>query len=93
LPERFEFFRPRKIKKRRLGPSFNARYGPRWEEIRKQVLIRDNWQCKSCGRVCSEKWEAQVDHILPKDGGGSDQLENLQVLCIRCHRKKTQQGL
>lgn len=53
------------------------------------ILIRDSYQCRSCGRVCSGKREAQVDHIIPRDRGGSDDPENLQTLCISCHSRKT----
>jgi 5-methylcytosine-specific restriction protein A len=30
-----------------------------------------------------------VDHILPKNDGGTDEWENLQALCHSCHSKKT----
>lgn len=32
----------------------------------------------------------QVDHIVPLAKGGTDDLENLQLLCIECHKIKTQ---
>lgn len=60
-----------------------------WSQTRKAVLVRDNYQCRSCGRVCSGKREAQVDHVIPKDQGGSDLPDNLQTLCISCHARKT----
>lgn len=33
-------------------------------------------------------WE--VDHIVPRSQGGTDELDNLQVLCGRCHREKSE---
>ena len=93
MPERFGFFKPRKPPVRKKGPSFSRKYGPEWEAIRLQVLIRDNWQCRHCGRVCGDRWEAQVDHIVPLRQSENHSEENLQTLCIRCHLKKTQQGL
>lgn len=78
---------------RKPGPTFHSKYGPDWEALRLRVLTRDNWQCRHCGRVCGDRWEAQVDHQIPKKAGGDDSEENLQTLCIRCHLKKTQQGL
>lgn len=35
------------------------------------------------------KGEAHVDHIVPKERGGADELHNLQVLCAPCHSRKT----
>lgn len=32
-------------------------------------------------------WE--VDHITPVSMGGSDDIENLQLLCKECHQEKT----
>lgn len=92
MPERFSFFKPKaKPRKKRLGPSFSQKYGGKkyWQETRKRILIRDNWQCRHCGRVCSEPGEAQVDHKLRKGLNGDDSDLNLQVLCINCHGKKS----
>lgn len=94
MPERFSFFSPKK--KPRLRPtranSYRRGYGGKeWEAIRLRVLLRDNWQCRACGRVCSDKKEAHCDHIIPKRAGGPDTLENLQCLCSRCNAKKVKQ--
>lgn len=64
--------------------------GKDWEATRTRVFIRDNWQCRGCGRVCSGKGEAHCDHIVPKAQGGTDEDSNLQTLCERCHGRKTQ---
>ena len=34
---------------------------------------------------------SDVDHIKSKAKGGTDDLENLQLLCKECHKKKTQE--
>lgn len=62
-----------------------------WYALRQRVLVRDAWQCQECRRVCADKREAHVDHIVPKAQGGQDVLENLRTLCIRCHGRKTRQ--
>ena len=50
----------------------------------KEIIERDGNKCKRCGL----KWN-QIDHIQPKSAGGSNKLENLQLLCTKCHEKKT----
>lgn len=52
-----------------------------WEQIRKQVLERDGWKCTACGRTD----HLHVHHIVPRSAGGSDELDNLTTLCVRCH--------
>lgn len=90
MVERFEFFRPKKgLKKRPIGPSFRQKYGPHWEALRRKILIRDNWQCQICGRVCQDKFEAQVDHKVRKGLQGDDSEANLWVLCSLCHGRKS----
>jgi 5-methylcytosine-specific restriction endonuclease McrA len=43
--------------------------------------------CKSCGCTGTE---LEVDLISPICEGGTDSLENLQVICKACHAEKTQ---
>ena len=35
----------------------------------------------------------EVDHIIPKSKGGTDHVENLQLLCGRCNRMKGNRGM
>lgn len=54
------------------------------------VLSRDKWKCLSCGRSAREDGVIlEVDHILPRSKGGSDELENLQTLCKKCNIGKS----
>ncbi len=48
-------------------------------------------QERKCEKCKNEflKEELTVDHIKPKCEGGSNTLDNLQLLCEPCHRKKT----
>jgi hypothetical protein len=55
----------------------------RWETIRKQVLERDNYTCQRCGRTDKI---LSVHHNIPRQVGGTDELENLISLCHPCHR-------
>ena len=43
--------------------------------------------CKGCMRKLDEK-DLTIDHILARDNGGLDELENLQLLCTSCNSKK-----
>jgi 5-methylcytosine-specific restriction protein A len=90
MPERFSFFKPKKPRKREGRPSFRQRYGNDWEKIRLKVLIRDNWQCRRCGRVCQNPREAQVDHVRGLSIGGDHAESNLETLCSKCHYLKSQ---
>lgn len=58
--------------------------GSNWDKIRKSVLLRDNYSCKSCGK----KDNLTVDHIVQISKGGTNNLENLQTLCKYCHESK-----
>ena len=57
---------------------------------RKKVLSRDNNTCLNCGSTKI----LEVDHIIPIALGGSkEDIENMQVLCKNCHKKKTAKDL
>ena len=58
--------------------------GSSWDRIRKAVLARDSYTCRSCRR----KDNLIVDHIVQLSQGGTNNLENLQTLCKYCHEKK-----
>ncbi len=54
------------------------------------VLARDNWICCSCGRSSKEEGIIlEVDHIIPRSKGGTDDLDNLQTLCKKCNAGKS----
>ena len=55
--------------------------------IRHEVFKKDNYRCKECGRT-SKEVVIEVDHILPVSQGGTDELDNLQTLCLPCNRAK-----
>ncbi|MCJ7795853.1 MAG: HNH endonuclease, partial [Thermoleophilia bacterium] len=44
-------------------------------------------RCEACGVTLSAGW--QCDHIIPLKDGGTNALDNLRVLCPRCHTRKT----
>ncbi|MBV6626074.1 MAG: HNH endonuclease [Rivularia sp. (in: Bacteria)] len=60
--------------------------------IRVCVLHRDKKKCVFCGRN-SKQIQLEVDHIVPFSKGGSNDLSNLQTLCIDCNRGKGARNL
>ena len=55
--------------------------------VRYEVLKRAQFHCELCGISADEK-ALEVDHILPRNAGGSDELHNYQALCYSCNAMK-----
>lgn len=97
MPQRIPSHKPPRIRAARrrddsVRPSAAARgYCDRAHRAwRQAVLTRDAWQCRACGRVCSDRREAHADHIVPvAQGGERYSIDNGQCLCVRCHGRKT----
>jgi len=64
-------------------------YGYKWKKVRGQALERDSYLCQSCLKQGIVTRATDVDHILNKAQGGTDDLDNLQSLCNPCHKRKT----
>ena len=47
--------------------------------------------CNGCG-THFEKRNFEIDHIIAKEVGGTDHIENLQLLCNNCNRIKGERG-
>jgi 5-methylcytosine-specific restriction endonuclease McrA len=54
-------------------------------EIRRFVYERDGGRCLGCG----SGFDLQYDHVLPVARGGATTVENLQLLCGDCNRRKS----
>jgi len=52
--------------------------------ITQKVLERDGARC----RICKRQDNLTIDHINPTSNGGKNDINNLQVLCERCNKKK-----
>ena len=53
--------------------------------LRYVVLQRDNFKCVLCGNGAKEGIRLEVDHIIGKIEGGTNDLENLRTLCGACN--------
>ncbi|BAQ63984.1 HNH endonuclease [Geminocystis sp. NIES-3709] len=56
-------------------------------EVRKYIYNRDKYQCQSCGKKLEET-TLSIDHIIPLAKGGSNDMSNLQTLCLNCNQHK-----
>jgi hypothetical protein len=54
---------------------------------RYEVLKRAMFRCELCGATAEDR-ALEVDHIVPRNWGGSDDLSNLQALCYSCNAMK-----
>lgn len=53
-------------------------------DLRRAVYDRDGGKCRECG----SGFELQYDHVIPLSRGGANSLDNLQLLCGNCNRRK-----
>lgn len=68
----------------RRRPTRTARgYGPNWQRIRSQILANQ----PTCA-ICRTAPATTVDHITPKNRGGTDHPTNLQPACHPCNSGK-----
>ncbi|CAN0215441.1 unnamed protein product, partial [Pylaiella littoralis] len=77
-----------------IGPSHNLRPRARKYLTRpqKQALLQtQKSRCKSCGdRIQLFPYaDCDADHIIGVCRGGKTLPENMQLLCVSCHRRKS----
>ncbi len=66
------------------GTAAQRGYGARWRKLR-TMYIRQHPACVMCGKPATD-----IDHILPKRRGGTDDPSNLQSLCRFLSRTQDQ---
>lgn len=62
-----------------------------WEDIREDVLARDDYECRFCGMSDEEHQEEykhglHAHHIIPDAEGGPTSMQNLITVCRSCHQ-------
>lgn len=73
----------------RKGTTTERGYGAAWRKIAARIMRRDNGLCQPCLKQGRTTAAHAVDHIVNKGSGGSDDDDNLQAICRRCHKAKT----
>lgn len=72
------------------GEAFNRHWGYQkgtnygFANSKSACLNRDNYTCQCCK---TKKGTLHVHHVIYRSNGGSDDLDNLIVLCEDCHKK------
>lgn len=66
---------------------------PEW--VKKAIYFRDRGRCVLCNCDLSNTVSLQsndnFDHIIPLSKGGFNDVTNIQLLCVDCNRKKSNQ--
>ena len=69
-----------KSRNRRIGIS---------QKLRFEIFQRDNFTCQYCNRTKDDGVKLQVDHRVPIEQGGTDDLDNLFTACEDCNQGKS----
>jgi 5-methylcytosine-specific restriction endonuclease McrA len=57
-------------------------------EVREYLLEKWGRKCAYCGK---KDVPLEIEHIVPKSGGGSDRVSNLTIACHECNQAKSNQ--
>ena len=81
--ERIKLDAPRRMKAPKSIPT----------RVKLLVVVRDGLVCQACGcdvHLDNPRADDRLhfDHIYPVCHGGKSTVDNIQVLCRRCNRKK-----
>ena len=71
----------------------SERSRPGCGDLKWKALVRDGFYCRGCAVTVTSK-TSQADHIIPVNRFANlemaNDLDNIQTLCLRCHRLKTE---
>jgi hypothetical protein len=65
-------------------------HGSKWirPERRAAIYIRDGFACLFCGVTADEGAALSLDHVQPRELGGTHESGNLVTACISCNSAK-----
>lgn len=73
-----------RIAKAEYTTKRRAKFANERADLMLALIERDGYQCKNC----DSQENLAIDHIIPLSKGGSDDPENLQLLCKSCNSSK-----
>lgn len=73
---------------RDLGGNWGK--GGHWIRTKKrhQIYARDDYRCIWCGCLVDAGVNASLDHVLPRERGGTNAAHNLVTACIACNASR-----
>ena len=84
-----KYLKPKTTKKRKESRQEQLYSTKKWRKFRRAILAEQGGYCNECGNTVPD-YLLHVDHITPiAQGGELWDIDNLQVLCKRCHGRKT----
>jgi 5-methylcytosine-specific restriction endonuclease McrA len=57
--------------------------------MRFEILERDGFRCRYCGRSVAQGATLQIDHIVPRSKDGQDNIDNYITACSDCNLGKS----
>ena len=67
------------------GKKIKETYPLKWPSLKKSMILKSNFTCFRCDKKFRSYKRLSLHHIIPRSEDGSDEPENLIVLCIECH--------
>lgn len=58
------------------------------QRVRKEIISEQNDKCNTCMKELTE-FNVNIDHKIGVQFGGTNDIDNLQALCLECHSEKT----